>query len=261
MMFVRAVLSFLLAAALLGPAADAAPANGQSITVLAAASLTDVLEDIGKSYEASSGHKVVFSFAASMTLAKQIEASTGADLFVSADAESMDYLDQRKLIAHSTRQNLLGNSLVLVAPVDTRTAVAIAPGFNLVGAMKGGRLAVANTDSVPAGRYAKAALTKLGVWDRLKAHLAEGEDVRAALAYVARGETPFGIVYATDARVEPRVRTVAVFPADSHPPIVYPAALTADAKPQAADFLAYLKGREAGAKFERAGFAVLVAGP
>jgi molybdate transport system substrate-binding protein len=261
-MCLRAVLRLVLVAALMLPTAtESAPAGSEPITVLAAASLSDVLQDIGKSYEGSSGRKVVFSFAASMTLAKQIEASSGADLFVSADTESMDYLSERRLIAPTTRSNLLGNSLVLIAPSNSRTALTIAPSFPLVAALNGGRLAVANTESVPAGRYAKAALTRLGVWDSVKSRLAEGEDVRAALAYVARAEAPLGIVYATDARVEPRVRTVSVFPAESHPPIFYPVALTADAKPQAADFLNYLKGRDARAKFERAGFAVLGGSP
>jgi len=261
MCFRAAVCLFFSAFLSIPSAVDAAPANDQTITVLAAASLTDVLQDIGKSYEASSGRKVAFSFAASMTLAKQIEASSGADLFVSADADSMDYLEQKNLIARSTRQNLLGNVLVLIAPANARTSLTISAGFNLAAALNGGRLAVANIDSVPAGRYAKAALIKLAVWDSVKAHLAEGEDVRATLAYVARGETPLGIVYATDARIEPRVRIVGAFPADSHPPIVYPAALTADGKRQAADFLAYLRGKVAQTKFEKAGFVVLAPRP
>jgi len=173
----------------------------------------------------------------------------------------MDYLEQRKLIATGTRQNLLANRLVLIAPANSRATLNIMPGFNLLGSLNGGRLAVANTAAVPAGRYARAALVKLGVWDSVKARLAEGEDVRAALAYVARGEAPFGIVYATDARIEPRVRIIAVFPDESHPPILYSAALTADAAPGAAGFLTFLKGKEARAKFEAAGFAVLASGP
>jgi molybdate transport system substrate-binding protein len=254
-MSLRLLLRLCVAVVLLHSSAmSAAPERNQPITVLAAASLTDVLQDIGRDYEAARGRKVVFSFAASMTLAKQIEASSGADLFISADAESMDYLDQKRLIARSTRQNLLGNSLVLIAPSSARATLAIVPGFNLAAALNGGRLAVANTESVPAGRYAKAALTKLGAWDGVKSRLAEGEDVRATLAYVARGEAPLGVVYATDAKVESRVRIVSTFPPDSHPPIIYPVALTADANAQATDFLDYLKGAEARAKFSRAGF-------
>lgn len=247
----------ILAAAFFALLPGAAPAqSGGAITVLAAASLTDAMQEIGKAYEAASGKTVVFSFAGSMILAKQIEASAGADLFISADTESMDYLEKRNLIAKPTRSNLFGNSLVLIAPAGSKPALRIAPGFKLSEALMGGRLALANTDTVPAGRYGKAALTALGVWDSVRTHLAEGEDVRAALAYVARGEAPFGIVYATDARIEPRVRVVGTFPESAHAPIVYPAALTRDAKPDAAAFLAYLKGPAARAILQRAGFTV-----
>ena len=191
-----------------------------------------------------------------MILAKQIEASAGADMFISADTESMDYLDKKNLIARPTRANLFGNSLVLIAPADSKIALRIAHAFRLADALRGGRLALATTDSVPAGRYGKAALMALGVWDSVKDRLAQGEDVRATLAYVARGEAPLGIVYATDARIEPKVRVVGTFPQDTHEPIVYPAALTRDAKPDAASFLAYLKSRDARAVLERAGFTV-----
>jgi molybdate transport system substrate-binding protein len=236
----------------------AAEAQGRDgVMVLAAASLTNVMQQIGTNYQAATGKRAVFSFAASMILAKQIEASAGADMFISADSGSMDYLDQKNLIARSTRTNLLGNSLVLVAPADSKIALRIAPGFRLADALGGGRLALANTDSVPAGRYGKAALMALGVWDSVKDRLAEGEDVRATLAYVARGEAPFGIVYATDARVEPKVRVVGTFPENTHEPIVYPAALTKDAKPDAAAFLAYLRTPASRTVLERAGFTVL----
>jgi len=246
-----------LAAALLAlmPFASFAQ-SGRSVTVLAAASLTNVLQEAGKRYESASGKKVVFSFAASMILAKQIEASAGADIFISADSESMDYLDSRNLIVKATRANLLRNRLVLVAPADSKVRLSIAPRFKLAEALQGGRLALATVDSVPAGRYGKAALTALGVWDSVKDHLAQGEDVRATLAYVARGEAPLGIVYATDARIEPRVRVAATFPENTHEPILYPAALTKDANPDAARFLDYLKGPEAGRIFSGAGFDV-----
>jgi len=234
-------------------AALAQSANG--ITVLAAASLTNVLQDVGNRYEAATGKKVVFSFAGSMILAKQIEASAGADIFISADTESMDYLDGKNLIVRSSRLNLLRNSLILIAPADSKVALSIAPGFKLAEALKGGRLAIADVDTVPAGRYGRAALVALGVWDSVKDHLAQGEDVRATLAYVARGEAPLGIVYATDARIEPKVREIAKFPDSTHEPIVYPAALTRDARPGAAAFLAYLRGPQARAAFQRAGFA------
>jgi molybdate transport system substrate-binding protein len=232
--------------------------SGDGITVLAAASLTNVMQEIGKTYQASTGKKIVFSFAGSMILAKQIEATAGADLFISADAESMDYLDQKNLIARGTRTNLLGNALVLIAPENSKVSLRIAPGFGLAAALGGGRLALATPDTVPAGRYGKAALMALGVWDSVKDRLAQGEDVRATLAYVARGETPLGIVYATDARIEPKVKMVGTFPENTHEPIVYPAALTKDAKPDTARFLAYLKTTGPRAAFERAGFSVPV---
>lgn len=227
--------------------------------VFAAASLTDTLQEIGALYGRESGRRVVFSFAASMTLARQIELSAGADIFIAADVESMDYLESRGRIAKPTRQDLLGNRLVLIAPAGSNVTLAIVPQMRIVEALGGGRLAMANVDSVPAGRYGKEALTALGVWNGLSGRIAQGEDVRTALSYVARGEAPLGIVYATDARVEPRVRVVAPFPEDSHPPIVYPAALTAEARPDSAQFLAYLRGPQARAVFERAGFTVLAA--
>ena len=244
------------ALAAFAPASMAASA-ANNVTVLAAASLTGAMDEIGRTYESATGKRVALSFAGSMILAKQIEASAGADLFISADEDSMDYLDSRGLIAKETRVNLLGNALVLIAPANSRIELAISPGFRLSDALMGGRLAVANTDTVPAGRYAKAALTALKVWDSVAKHLAEGEDVRATLAYVARGETRLGIVYATDAGAESKVRVVGTFPENTHPPILYPAALTKDARADAAAFLAYLKGPQARAVFERAGFTVL----
>jgi molybdate transport system substrate-binding protein len=256
-MFAVRRLTRIAAAALLLVLPFAAQAQtGDSITVLAAASLTNVMQELGKTYQASTGKKIVFSFAGSMILAKQIEASAGADLFISADAESMDYLDQKNLIARDSRTNLLGNALVLIAPTSSKISLRIAPGFGLAAALGGGRLALATPDSVPAGRYGKAALTALGVWDSVKDRLAQGEDVRATLAYVARGEAPLGIVYATDAKIEPKVQVVGTFPESSHEPIVYPAALTKDAKPDAMRFLAYLKTTRPHAVFERAGFSV-----
>ena len=261
-MSITRLLRASLGAALLLLAPIASFAQGQNgITVLAAASLTNVLQEIGRRYESQSGNKVAFSFAASMLLAKQIEASSGADMFISADLESMDYLDGKGLISKPTRINLLANRLVLIAPADSKIGLSIVPGVKLAEALMNGRLALANVDTVPAGRYGRAALTKLGVWDTLKDRLAQGEDVRATLAYVARGEAPLGIVYATDARIEPKVRIVATFPENTHEPIVYPVALTSDAKPQAVLFLDYLKGREARAMFEHAGFTVLAGGP
>ena len=219
-----------------------APTRAQeksTVLVFGAASLSNVLEEIGDVYETQTGNKVVFSFAGSMTLARQIEASSGVAVFVSADLDSMDYLDERGLILSSTRENLLQNELVLIAPEDSSVRLNIVPGFALVDALGGGRLAVANIASVPAGRYARAALDSLGVWDEVSNSLAESEDVRTALSFVARGEASLGIVYATDAVVESRVRIVSSFPESSHPSILYPVALTTEAKPGAQEFFEF----------------------
>ena len=236
-----------------------AMAHAADITVFAAASLTDALGQVGKTYEHKTGHTVAISFAASSVLAHQIEHAQGADIFLSADADWMDYLDRRGLIARHTRRNLLGGHLVLIAPVESRVAINIAPHFRLAAALHGGRLALADPDSVPAGKYAKAALTVLGVWADVSAQVAPAENVRATLAYVARGEAPLGIVYATDALAEPRVRTVAMFPDNAHPPIVYPVALTKEAKSLARAFLRYLESAAALAVFRKAGFVILPA--
>lgn len=238
-------------------AAPVRAANSGNVTVFAAASLTDALTEIGKAYEAKTGHHVVFSFAASSALAHQIESSSGADVFLSADMDWMNYLDGKTLMNHASIRTLLGNHLVLIAPKDSTTAVTIAPHFDLAGALKGGRLAIADPGSVPAGKYGKQSLTALGVWDSVSGQLAQAENVRAALAYVARGEAPLGIVYTTDAMAEPKVRIVGEFPDNTHPAIVYPAGLTKDAGPGAADFLAYLTSDSATAVFKKDGFVIL----
>ena len=246
--------AFVLLAAI---SASARAAESGPVTVFAAASLTDVLQNVGKAYKAQCGPEVAFAFAGSSVLAKQIDASGGADIFISADSGWMDYLEKRGRIEVATRTNLLGNRLVLIAPRAAPVALVIAPGFPLVRVLGGGRLAVADTDTVPAGRYAREALTSLGVWDAASAHLAPAENVRVALAYVARGEAPLGIVYRTDALVEPAVRIVDTFPDTSHAPIVYPAALIKDARPGTAKFLAFLTAAPARALFDKAGFSVL----
>jgi molybdate transport system substrate-binding protein len=258
---IRAIVTAFFAALVSLLPVSAAEQSADRVTVFAAASLTDALQEIGTAYGREKGTRVVFSFAASMTLARQIELSAGPDLFISADTESMDYLGQRNRIAKASRQDLLANRLVLVAPANSSVALMIAPQMKLAEALRGGRLAMANVDSVPAGRYGKAALTALGVWTSVADKLAQGEDVRATLAYVARGEAPLGIVYSTDARAEPRVRVVGTFPENTHPPIVYPAALTPEASPAAEQFFAYLRGAQARAVFERAGFTVLAPRP
>jgi molybdate transport system substrate-binding protein len=252
MSFIRSLITMLVAVCVTG-----LPLRAADITVFAAASLTDVFKHVGDVYQRQTGHTVAFSFAASSALARQIEASSGADIFVSADVDWMDYLDKRGLIDHASRVDLLGNRLVLIAPANTAVTLAIRPRFDLAGALGKGRLSLADPASVPAGKYAKAALTNLGVWDSVSGKIAPAEDVRVALAYVARGEAPLGIVYATDAKMEPRVRIVGSFPDRSSPLIVYPAALTKDAKPQARGFLAFLASPAAAVIFARAGFTPL----
>jgi molybdate transport system substrate-binding protein len=235
----------------------AAPASAADLTVFAAASLTDALQKVSDSYKAKTGQTAALSFAASSVLARQIEASGGVDMFVSADKEWMDYLDNKGLIQHDTRRNLLGGHLVLIAPAASNVKVTIAPHFDLASALGGGRLAVADPDTVPAGKYGKSALVSLGVWSGVADRLVIAENVRVALAYVARGEAPLGIVYTTDAMAEPKVRIVDTFPDNTHQPIVYPVALTKDANHPARAFLDYLGGSEAAAIFTKAGFVVL----
>ena len=235
----------------------ATPVLASDITVFAAASLTDALTEIGKAYEAKTGNRVVFSFAASSVLARQIESSAGADMFLSADLGWMDYLDKKNLLAPGTRKILLGNHLVLIAPAGLQVNVKIAPHFDLAGALGNSRLAVADPASVPAGKYGKTALANLGVWDSVSGKLAVAENVRAALAYVARGETTLGIVYNTDAKIEPRVHVVGTFADNSHAPILYPVALTKDAKPGGADFEKYLESPAAKSVFVKDGFIVV----
>lgn len=240
----------LLAALLLLPL----PACAADITVFAAASLAETLNRLASDYQKQSGKTVAVSLAASSVLAKQIEASAGADVFISADEEWMDYLDGKSLLAAGTRRDLLGNRLVLIGPTDGRT-IRLTPGFDLKGALKGGRLAIADPDTVPAGKYGKEALTSLKAWDGTP--LAPAENVRVAQAYVARGEAPLGVVYETDARAEPKVKVAAVFPENIHTPIRYPAALTRDARADARGFLDYLSSAGARTVFTQAGFTVL----
>jgi molybdate transport system substrate-binding protein len=233
--------------------ASAQPATAP-VTVFAAASLKNALDEALAAYTARTGVPARASYAASSAIARQIEQGAPADLFISADVDWMDYLAGKGLIAAGSRRDLLSNHLALVAPAASSISLRIARGMALAAALGADRLAVAGPD-VPAGRYAQSSLTALGVWDSVKDRLARGESVRATMAFVAMGETPLGIVYDTDAKVEPRVRVVALFPDDSHPPIVYPAAQVAGARsPHAADCLAFLEGPEAGAIFRRYGF-------
>lgn len=235
--------------------ANPAHADGRSVTIFAAASLKNALDAVIASARRATGISAVVSYGASSTLAKQIEAGAPAQIFISADQDWMDHLERSNALMAGTRRNLLGNSLVLIAPKEQTAAVRIVPGFPLAAMLGGGRLAVAETTSVPAGKYTKAALLHLGVWAFVEHRLAQAANVRAALALVARGEAPLGIVYATDAAAEPAVRVVATFPAVSHPAIVYPVALTATADAGvASDLFAYLTSEEAGTIFARYGF-------
>jgi molybdate transport system substrate-binding protein len=239
------------------PPAVAAPDN---LTVFAAASLRNALGDADAAFTKATGVKVTASYAASSALAKQIEQGAPADVFVSADLPWMDYAAAHKLIVPGTRIDLLGNRVVLIAPKSSKLdRVTIGNGFDIARLAGDGRIAVANTAAVPAGRYAKAALVSLGAWPAAAPKLAQAENVRAALAYVARGETQIGIVYETDAQIEPGVKIVGVFPQSSHPPIVYPvAAVAARKNAHVARYLQFLQTPAAKAIFERYGFSVLV---
>lgn len=252
-----ALFAFVAALATCAAPIHAADAPKPELLVFAASSLTDVLNELGALYTKESGQTVKFSYAASSVLARQIESGAKADAFLSADREWMDYLDTRNLIDKSTRRNLLGNELVLIAPADGTVKVKIAKGFPLAKIMGDGRLATGDPDSVPVGRYAKAALTSLGVWDSVADRLVRAENVRAALGFVARGEAMFGIVYETDARVEKKVRIVDTFPPSSHQPIVYPVATAAKPQDGAREFVEFLASKQAAPVFEKYGFTVL----
>jgi molybdate transport system substrate-binding protein len=246
---------WLLCLALAVQLTCASAASAKDIVVFAAASLKNALDEASAAYQREAESKVLIAYAASSTLAKQIENGAPADLFISADVGWMDYLQQRSLIETDTRLTLLGNRLVLIAPAQSTITVEIRPGFALADLLGTERLAMADPSAVPAGRYGKAALEALGVWSSVAAKVAPTEDVRAALLLVSRGETPLGIVYGTDAAADKGVRIVASFPDDSHPQIVYPAAkIAASDNPAASAFLTYLRSDRARPFFERQGF-------
>jgi molybdate transport system substrate-binding protein len=252
----------LLALVVLGfGLSHAAPASAQdkTFTVFAAASMKNALDDVNAAFLKATGTKVVTSYAASSALARQIEQGAPADIFASADLDWMDYAAQKKVIKDDTRFNLLGNRLVLIAPKESKVdTVAIEPGLDLAKLIGDGRIATADVNSVPVGKYAKSALEKLGMWASVEKRFAMADNVRAALALVARNEAVLGIVYETDAKVEPGVKIVGTFPADSHPAIVYPVAATATPKPDAAAYLTFLRSGIAKAVFEQYGFTFLV---
>jgi molybdate transport system substrate-binding protein len=230
----------------------------REVVVFAAASLKNALDDIKTQYERDTGRHVAVSYAASSTLAKQIEAAAPADIFISADLDWMDYLAERKLIKPGSRVDLLGNSIVLIAPANSTASISIGPNFPLASRLGNGRLAMADPNAVPAGKYGKAALEKLGVWSAVADRIAPAENVRAALLLVSRGECPLGIVYKTDAAADPGVKVVATFPPDTHPPIIYPMALVATStNPDAEAFATNLRSPSAARLFEKQGFTVV----
>ena len=229
-----------LAAVLLAVGMPQTPAQAQGgdVVVFAAASLKNALDAINAQWQKETGKKATISYASSPALAKQIEQGAPAQMFISADLDWMDYVAQKNLIKPDTRSNLLGNRIVLIAPKDKAQPIEIKAGFDLAKVIGDGRLSMANVDSVPAGKYGKAALEKLGVWASVSSKIAQAENVRAALLLVSRGEAPAGIVYQTDAAADANVKIIGTFPEDTHPPIIYPIALTASAThPDAAAFL------------------------
>jgi molybdate transport system substrate-binding protein len=250
---------FAAFAILCGLAFSPVLAEDDGLVVFAAASMKNALDEVDAAYSAKSGVKVAASYAASSTLAKQIEQGAPADVFLSADIDWMDYVATKKAIDVATRVNLLGNSIVLIAPKDAKIdQVTIGQGFDLAKLAGDGKIATGDVNSVPVGKYAKSALEKLGAWQAAAPKFAMAESVRAALALVARDEAVLGIVYSTDAKVEPGVKIVGTFPPDSHPAIIYPVAATVTAKPAAAGYLGFLRTSAAKAIFEKYGFKFLV---
>ena len=231
-----------------------------NVVIFAAASLKNALDEIATTWSKDTGKPAPrISYAASSALAKQMEQGAPADMFISADLDWMDYVGAKNLIKNDSRFNLLGNKIVIIAPKDSKVTNLAVKADDLTKALAGGRLSMANVESVPAGKYGKAALEKLGAWNAVKDSIAQAENVRAALLLVGRGEAPLGIVYSTDAAAEPNVRIVATFPDDSHPPIIYPAALTKEStNADAKAFLDFLRSAKARSSFEKQGFTVLV---
>jgi molybdate transport system substrate-binding protein len=258
--FVIGIRSLLVIAAVVVAASRsvAAHAQGRDLLVFGAASLKNALDDADAQYQRDAGRKVVVSYGASSALAKQIENGAPADIFISADLDWMDYVAAHKLIKPETRFNLLGNKLVLIASVDSRINLTIAPNFPLAQALGNDRLAMADPSAVPAGKYGKAALEALGVWSSVSSKIAPAQDVRATMLLVARGEAPLGIVYQTDAAADKSVKIVGAFPESTHPPIIYPVAVTtASTNPGAAAYIGFLKSPSAKPAFEIQGFVVL----
>jgi molybdate transport system substrate-binding protein len=250
--------TILAAAAALALFSASLRAQADDVTVFAAASLTDALSELGAAWTAQTRHRATFSFAGSSALARQIQQGAPADIFLSASVAWMDAVAASGDIDPATRRDLLGNTLVLIAHGQGAAPVTIDAELDLAGMLGDDRLAMALVDSVPAGIYGKAALTSLGLWDSVAPLVAQADNVRAALAFVARNEAPYGIVYATDAAVQDSVTIIGTFPAGTHDPITYPAAITAQStSPQARAFLDYLSSDAARAIWQRHGFTVL----
>jgi len=239
--------------------ASAGSAQDKTLTIFAAASMKNALDEANAAYTAKTGIKVVASYAASSALAKQLEQGAPADVFISADTDWMDYSIKKKAISEPSRVNLLGNKIVLIAPKESKLShVTIGQGFDLAKLAGDGKIATGDVRAVPVGKYAKAALEKLGAWQAAEPKFAMAESVRAALALVSRGEAALGIVYETDAKVDSGVKIIGSFPADSHPAIIYPIAATASAKADATGYLAFLRSAAAKTIFERYGFTFLI---
>src|SRR5262245_9037133 len=249
----------ILALLALAVGAATTHAEDKTISVFAAASLKNALDDVDAAFTKQSGIKVVVSYGASSALAKQIEQGAPADVFASADLQWMDYGVQKKVIKDDTRINLLGNKLVLIAAKDAKIDhVTIEPGFDLAKLAGDGRVATGDVRAVPAGLYAKAALERLGAWAAVEPKMVMAEDVRAALRLVARGQAPLGIVYETDAKIEPAVKVIGIFPDNADDPIIYPVALRGNAKPDAVQYFSFLRTQTAKSVFEKYGFNFLV---
>ena len=246
--FVRVLLTLLLAAS------AGAAVRTKAVLVFAAASLQTALDELAAPIERAAGARIKVSYAASSALARQLDSGAPAEIFISADLDWMDYLADRNLIQPESRSNLLGNRLVLIGAKGTHPALRIDRNFPLAAALGRSRLALANPDVVPAGKYARAALASLGVWDSVSSRIAAAENVRAAMALVSRGEAPLGIVYRTDAQVDAGVVVIDTFPESTHPPITYPVALLPQASAEAGRVLAFLKTPAALAVFQRHGF-------
>lgn len=259
---VREMIAWMLMFAItLGAPVLSAAEQDRPFIVFAAASLTEALTEVSTAFTEETRIPVKTSFAASSVLARQIEAGAPASVFFAADEQWMDYLQSRNLLVPGSRRDVLGNQLVLVAAADSTATVKIASGAAFLQELGGARIATGDPDSVPVGKYAKAALIKLGVWEQVEGRLVRAEDVRSALAFVARGDAPFGIVYLTDAKIEKRVKLLDVFPRDTYPPIHYPIAMTAGGGAEARRFIDFVTGNRAAGIFQQYGFELLAGKP